>query len=256
MNRRTFLRDSGIAIGTFAACACPCLARTARVIESLGCVLTDADSDRLYPPGTATGRYVRGDEPIILKSGNREFDIALAQTLVKISHALDVSPGFAFYDDSDGMNAYATRRVHLNGVDGTVLFGQGFLRKIMSGGESPEVAVAAVCAHEFGHILQFKHGLTDQVAHGDTTVRRVELQADFFSGYFAGIRRKERPSYPAAVAALAQYNVGDNAVNSPQHHGTREERGAAFVRGYEVSYRENRSLGEAIQISLNYVARL
>ena len=256
MNRRHFLGGSALAIGSFAACTCPCLAGAPRVIESLGCVLTDADSDRIYPTGTATGRAVHGSEQVILRSGDRDFDLALAQTLLKISRALNVAPGFAYYDDSEGMNAYATRRVQLNGADGTVLFGQRFLRRLMGGKENPEVAVAAVCAHEFGHILQFKHGLTDRVTNGDRTVKRVELQADFFSGFFAGLRKKERPSYPAAVGALAQYNVGDRSVNSPQHHGTPDQRGAAFVRGYDVAYKENRSLGEAIQISVNYASRL
>lgn len=252
MWRRTLLG------GGLAACACPCLARSAGAIESPGCVLTDADGEKLYPHGTATAsvQSFTGRDTIIARSGDRDFDLALAQTLFKLSKALDVSPGFAFYDDHDGFNAYATRVVRLNGADGTVLFGEGFLRQLRRGKESPEVAVAAVCAHEFGHILQFKHKLAARVRNGDSTVKRTELQADFFSGYFAGLRKKERPSYPAAVGALAQYNVGDNRVNSPQHHGTREERGAAFVRGYDVAYRESKPLGEAIQISINYASRL
>ena len=248
MWRRTLLG------GGLAACACPCLAAPARKILSPGCVLVESESEQLYPIGTATAsaQATRGNEAIIARSG----DQALAQTLVKLAKALDVSPGFAFYDDSDGFNAYATKLVRLNGADGTVLFGQGFLRHLMRGKESPDVAVTAVCAHEFGHILQFKHNLATRVRNGDKTVKRTELQADFFAGYFAGLRKKERPNYPAAVGALAQYNVGDNRVNSPQHHGTREERGAAFVRGYEVAYRDSKPLGEAIQISINYASRL
>lgn len=256
LKRRQVLVGGAAAVGPLAICACPCAARAPRITESLGCVLTDADTDRIYTNGTPTARYVHGNEPIIGRSGDRDFDLALAQTLAKMSRALDVSPGFAFYDDFDGHNAYATTRVRLNGADGTVLFGKGFLRELRAGKESPEVAVAAVCAHEFGHILQFKLNLSARVRNGATSVKRTELQADFFSGYFAGLRKKERPSYPAAVGALAQYNVGDNNVRSPQHHGTRDERGAAFVRGFEASYRENRQLGDAIQVSINYASRL
>ena len=182
--------------------------------------------------------------------------VMLPETLAMIADLLQVSPGFAYYDDYDGMNAYATPRVKLNGADGTVLFGQAFLRKLRAGRESPEVAVVAVCAHEFGHILQFKHGLTARVRNGDPTVKRSELQADYFSGFFAGHRKKALPSYPAAVGALAQYNVGDHSINSPQHHGTPEERGAAFVRGFEAGYRENLALGDAIQQSVAYASRL
>lgn len=242
--------------GGLAACACPCFAR--RRVDSPGCVLTESESEALYPSGTATAsaRTVSGRDTIIARSGNADFDRALAETLVKLSTALQVSPGFAYYDDSGAHNAYATRLVRLNGADGTVLFGQGFLRELMRGRESPEVAVATVCAHEFGHILQFKHNLMARVRGKDPTVKRAELQADFFAGYFSGLRKKERPSYPAAVGALTQYNVGDNHVRSPQHHGTKQERGAAFVRGYEVAYSENKPLGEAIQISINYASRL
>lgn len=250
---RRHLLGGAVAFGT-----CPCLAQPARVVQSPGCVLVDSEAEALYPVSTATAsmQATRGNEAIIARSGDRDFDQALAQTLFKLSKALDVSPGFAFYDDRAGLNAYATRVVRLNGADGTVLFGQGLLQRLMRGKESPEVAVTSVCAHEFGHILQFKHNLASRVRNGDRTVKRTELQADFFSGYFAGLRKKERPSYPAAVGALAQYNVGDNSVNSPQHHGTPVERGAAFVRGYEVAYKESKPLGDAIQISINYASRL
>lgn len=250
------LRRSALA-GAFAVCACPCVARS-RSILSPGCVLTESEGEQLYPrsAATASASAASGKETIIARSGDPDFDRALAETLLKLSRTLQVSPGFAYYDDHEGFNAYATRLVRLNGADGTVLFGQGFLRQLMRGKESPEVAVAAVCAHEFGHILQFKHNLAARVRGNDPTVKRTELQADFFAGYFAGLRKKERPSYPAAVAALAQYNVGDNHLNSPKHHGTPQERGAAVVRGFEVAYRDNKPLGEAIQISINYASKL
>ena len=219
-------------------------------------MLADGDAERLYADTAGSRQPSNARESIIARSGDRDFDRALAQTLAMISDLLQVSPGFAYYDDYDGMNAYATPRVKLNGADGTVLFGQAFLRKLRAGRESPEVAVVAVCAHEFGHILQFKHGLTARVRNGDATVKRSELQADYFSGFFAGHRKKVLPSYPAAVGALAQYNVGDHSLNSPQHHGTPEERGAAFVRGFEAGYRENLALGDAIQQSVAYASRL
>ena len=126
-------------------------------------MLADGDAERLYADTAGSRQPSNARESIIARSGDRDFDRALAQTLAMISDLLQVSPGFAYYDDYDGMNAYATPRVKLNGADGTVLFGQAFLRKLRAGRESPEVAVVAVCAHEFGHILQFKHGLTARV---------------------------------------------------------------------------------------------
>jgi predicted metalloprotease len=131
--------------------------------------------------------------------------------------------------------------------------GVNLLRTLRRGAESPEVGVAAVCSHEFGHILQFKYGLIERVNAGQTTVKRSELQADYFAGYFAGLRKKERPTYPAAVVAVTLFSVGDTAFTEPGHHGTPAERGAAVVKGFEASFRSNKSLSEAIQESTSYV---
>jgi hypothetical protein len=253
LSRRTLLATG---TGAAASCACPCSAKSSRVLESVGCVLADSDAERLYPAAAVSRRSSDDEESIIARSGDRDFDRALAQSLAMMSDLLKVSPGFAYYDDYDGMNAYATPRVRLNGADGTVLFGKAFLKDLRAGREAPEVAVVAVCAHEFGHILQFKHNLTARVRNGQSSVKRTELQADYFSGYFAGYRKKALPSYPAAVGALAQYNVGDHSINSPQHHGTPQERGAAFVRGFDAAYREKLALADAIQQSITYASRL
>ena len=86
-------------------------------------------------------------------------------------------------------------------------------------------------------------------------MKRLELHADFLAGYFAGHRKRERQSFPAAVFAMTQYTYGDNMVNDQQHHGTQQERGAAVVAGFEASYRNNHGLGDAIQHGLNHVAR-
>ena len=120
--------------------------------HSQGCHLNDSDLRSIYPQGTETQVYVTGDEPIIEKSGDKLFDYALAQTLYKISQRFGVPPGFAYYDDSAGENAYATPRARLANADGTVLMGIGLLARLRHKGVSPEVAVAGVCAHEFGRI--------------------------------------------------------------------------------------------------------
>ena len=61
--------------------------------------------------------------------------------------------------------------------------------------------MATVCAHEFGHILQYQKGLIRPLQGWDSTNRRIELHADFLAGYFAGIRKGKRPSFPAVVFA-------------------------------------------------------
>ena len=181
---------------------------------------------------------------------------ALAETLAKCADLFEVLPGFAFFDDHNGLNAYATNRVRMQRADGTVLMGQRLLARLLRQPEAPDACVAAVCAHEFGHILQFKLGLADRLKKGQPTVKRVELQADFFAGYFAGTRKRERQAFPAAVFAMTQFTFGDNMVNSPDHHGTADERAAAVVKGFEASYRQKLNLNDAIAASLRYVSVL
>lgn len=216
------------------------------------------DETKLYMNDQTDSRlYITGDEPMIPKSGDKDFDLALAYTLAKISNALEVLPGFAYYEDHEGAeNAFATQKVRLKNADGTVLFGQRLLKRLMRGEENPEVSVAAVCAHEFGHILQFKLKLKPILLKGQPTVKRLELQADFFAGYFAGVRKLERPTFPAAVFATTQYGHGDDRIDQPGHHGTPEERGAAVVKGFEVAFKQKRGLSEAIEIGTRYAMQL
>ena len=255
IGRREFALGGLISI-VFGASPCCTAHAQPRVHATRGCWIADDDIDSIYPDGTDTRLYINGNEPMIPRSGDRDFDYALAQTLGKCSTYLNAAPGFAYYDDFDGLNAYATPKVRLNGADGTVLFGQGLLQKLMKSQDHPDLSVAAVCAHEFGHILQFKLNLFERVKAGQPTVKRPELQADFFSGYFSGLRKKEKPDFPAAVFAMTQYSFGDNMINSPNHHGTPDERAAAIVRGFEAGYRENKNLNDAIQTSINYVSYL
>jgi hypothetical protein len=224
--------------------------------HSAGCLLADSDLESVYPRGVETGRYPHGEEPIINKSGNPNFDYALAQTLAKIANKFEVLPGFAYYDDTGQENAFATPRIRLQNIDGTVLMGLSFMRRMMMFSDAPEVAIAGVCAHEFGHVVQFKHQLIPVVNAFQKTVKRSELQADYFAGYFAGWRKKESPDFPAAVIAFAQYKVGDTDFTDVQHHGTPEERGAAVVRGFEAAYREQLAIGDAIQQSTTYVLNI
>jgi hypothetical protein len=235
--------------------ACPCLAG-ARHDPALGCTLADSEADAFFSDNPETRLYFTGNEPMIPKSGDANFDLALAQTLAKISDRLTITPGFAYYDDYDGMNAYASPRVRLSNADGTVLFGQRLLKRLMAVTDNPEIGVAAVCAHEFGHILQYKKGLAQIVGANQPTVKRVELQADFFAGYFAGLRKLEKRDFPAAVFAMTQYTAGDDQINSRNHHGTPDERAAAVVRGFEAAYVAKKSLGDAIETSINYVKTL
>lgn len=199
--------------------------------------------------------FATGNETPIHSSGDRQFDYALAHTLSRLSDILGVLPGFAYYDDGSDKNAYASRYVRLNNSDGTVLFGLGFLRHALSAREHPDVGVAAVCAHEFGHILQFKRNLEPVLLANQNTVKRLELHADFLAGYFAGVRKRSKHDYPAAVFAVKAHEIGNTAFDDPNHHGTPNERADAVVQGFKIAHDDQKSLDEAIQIGINYVAQ-
>lgn len=234
-------------------CDCGC-AQSART-RGEGCMLNAQQAEPFLATATEPQAFDHGNEKLIASTGNVDFDYALAQTLSRISDVYGVLPGFSFFDDYDGENAYATPAKRLARADGTVLFGKRYFLHAMEAKESPEVGVIATCAHEFGHIVQYKHNLHKRLTEGQPTVKRLELCADFFAGYFAGARRLEKPDFPAAVFAANRFAHGDYNRN-PTHHGTPAERAAAIVRGFETSYRDRRSFADAVGLGVNYVERL
>ena len=248
MNRRQAL-TRGIALGGF---CCSLHAQPVARPRIFGCVLPGPKAGAYLDRSTEARVFATGQEEIIPKSGDPIFDAALARTLAHIATTFDVLPGFAYYEDDESSNAYATPVARLRNIDGTVLFGTNLLKTILSAKESPDVAVTAVCAHEFGHILQMKYKLDKQFA-GDPTVKRTELQADFFAGYYAGLRKRSNPSYPAAVFALTQFNMGDDRTTFEGHHGKPEERGEAVAKGFTASYQQGLSLSAAIEASKSHV---
>jgi hypothetical protein len=248
MNRRQFLAQ-GIAVGGL---CCNLHAQPLSRPKIYGCVLPVPQAGSFLDHSSNSRIFATGQEEIISKSGDPLFDTALAQTLAHIATVFEVLPGFAYYEDDESKNAYATEAARLRNADGTVLFGTNLLKSILSTKESPDAAVTAVCAHEFGHILQMKHRLDKQFT-ADSTVKRAELQADFFAGYYAGLRKRSRKNYPAAVFALTQFNMGDDRTTFEGHHGKPYERGQAVSAGFESSYNQNLSLSEAIEASKRFV---
>jgi uncharacterized protein len=96
-----------------------------------------------------------------------------------------------------------------------------------------DFGVAYVVAHEYAHNLQAEFGVFEQFR--GATVRPLELQADCFAGawgnsvYRQGLL-EEGDVEEAIGTALA---VGDFDTNNAQHHGTPEERRAAWLQGFE-----------------------
>ena len=182
VTRRDVVLGGALCI-TWCSVSC-CYGQATRFSPAHGCVLSDEELNKIEDPREPIRVFFTGNEPVIPNSGNPAFDFALAQTLSRISSQFSVLPGFGYYDDYDGLNAFASPAVRMQKADGTVLFGKRLLARLLQNPESPDATVAAVCAHEFGHILQNKRGLMSGLRAGQPTVKRVELHADFLAGYF------------------------------------------------------------------------
>jgi predicted metalloprotease len=99
------------------------------------------------------------------------------------------------------------------------------------GGTAGDFAVAYIVAHEYGHQIQHELGVFER---GLPTVS-YELQADCYAGAWARSaydeeRLEDGDLQEALDAALA---VGDFDTSNPGHHGTPEQRRAAWTSGFE-----------------------
>jgi hypothetical protein len=255
INRRESALAGLLTIGWLAApCCCPAHASSEEA--RFGCEL--AEDDEIGRQLKAMqGPLTRGSgPPKFVESGDRDLDYAMAQTLSMLTDTWNVLPGFAYFDETGPPNAFASAAPWLSRADGSVIFGRNLLARLLKARELPDVGIAAVVAHEYGHIAQYKHNLKQTLLAGQTTVKRLELHADFLAGYFAGARKLKRPDFPAAVFATTQYSAGDYRVERISHHGTPEERANAIVKGFETAFRDRRSPSEALQIGVRYVQTL
>ncbi len=254
MHRRALLTGSVSAATYGVLPRCTCFADP---VQTVGCNLVGRDVDRVLTASREFSTSANMDASR-RSSGDSTFDRALAHTLANISMDFHVLPGFAFYDEgSDGAaNAYATNAQNLGRADGSVFLGLHLLHQVRGWFDHFEDAVACICAHEFGHIVQYKHDLISFVNRGHPTVKRSELQADYMAGYYAGLRKRQSPNFDAALFAFNQHRFGDTQYGQPDHHGTAEERGDAVVEGFKASFDRELSLAEALGESTRYVVAI
>jgi len=165
-----------------------------------------------------------------------------------LSRTFEVLPGFAYYRDTDGMNARATPAVMLDRTDGTVMFGLGLLEHLLARPSHGDAAVVAVCAHEFGHIIAYKLGLQQRLISNGSPFRGEQF-ADFIAGYFAGLRKLERPDFPAVAFATTQRSFGGSVRGT---HGTGVERAAAVEAGFAAAYRDRMDSSSGINVGYQY----
>jgi hypothetical protein len=219
------------------ASVCGCLRSTARAAaQDDGCVYYGSNDAGILGTGEKFRELRRG-------SGDQS-EIALGPMIIEINQLLEVTPAIGFYDDSSTCNGNAAATPKDLFVafpnmpfktEGTIILGTKLL-EALSHYENETAAVAAACAHEFGHILQFKYVSAElKVLEGqDGRIVRSELFADFICGYHAGIRKLRQGEYAAAIAALHQFRAGDHMFDKRKHHGTPDERSASVFEGFKI----------------------
>jgi hypothetical protein len=190
----------------------------------------------------------------------------------KQTSSFGLRPGICFFDDSESPNAFALPNVLLlpagsyrgtfaqdrdhagySGPDGTVLMGIKLFDQILPNenftNRKPgkvglhtgiEFTLPTIIAHELGHIMQYKRGMSPDPAGP----WQMEPHADFLAGWCLGndrtlealIREGARAGDWAAkveVAIKAFFERGDLAFNNPDHHGEPLLRAAMVRAGYE-----------------------
>lgn len=184
-----------------------------RRFGSSGCALVGASA------GGMEGR-------LFPSSGNPQLDFAHAQVLEHISGLFRVRPGALFLDDSAAPNAFATPDVLVQGMnDGTVIFGVTLISHQLMADGGLGHAMPAIMAHEFGHIMQFQRMDFSPGA-------AMELHADYLAGWYMS-KLVSVSMVDARQAMRALYSVGDYDFNSPQHHGTPEQRLESLMTGMQ-----------------------
>jgi hypothetical protein len=168
-----------------------------------------------------------------MSSGNVFWDANCKIMHSDIAKEAGVLPGFCFYDDSDGANALALPdALFPQEPDGTIMFGVTLLdREMPPAATDPfQPVIAVLMAHEFGHILQYRSGMSPDGPW------QMEPHADFLGGFLLGKIMKKRntsvlpgfgfSSMSVLRAVQVLFRYGDTLFNSPLHHGEPEFRAA------------------------------
>ena len=220
-------------------------------MQQRGCIIDRGRGRNFASERDFIGSGMQAD--ISETTGDASLDKALGRALVRISQEFGETPGFGFIDDGVNGNAFASPEIVVPGTWGTVMFGRTLFRDLMDR-YSDGIAVIAVAAHEFGHIAQFRSGIDSQLLVGQQNVRRVELHADFISGYFLGRRKADNPNLRLWSAGETLYRIGDYAFNDRNHHGTPDERTTAAEAGFAYA-NDHSNFGQAFRYGAEYILR-
>lgn len=193
---------------------------------------------------------------LLRTSGNSDLDRSISLELTHVADSFNVLPGFGFYDDSDGQNAFALDETFIPNTKGTVIFGKQLLSDELASNEWGGLAVAGIMAHEFGHIFQYQSKFYDLLTQAQSTDRLLELHADYLAGYYLGLKRLRSGEIDIKGFLDSLYLKGDTDFHSPDHHGTPIDRAEVMLEGYKMGLTNNKNIQHVAETGMNLVITL
>lgn len=154
-------------------------------------------------------------------SGDEVIDDICRKEINTLNKLFEVSPNFTFLDDSESPNAYALAP-RTKDDPGTVAMGRSLCLEQKAKGDY--LAIIAILAHEWAHILQYKRKLYDD------WVIRYELHADHMAGWYL-MKTKRDNSRSLKQIADVFAGLGSNDFTNPDFHGTPRQRSANILSG-------------------------
>lgn len=164
-------------------------------------------------------------------SGNANIDNVTIKEFQQLLNIFPVRPNFMYLNENGSPNAFATSRITNTAFpDGSILLGLGLINAECT--QSPSgtcSSIPIILAHEFGHIIDFKNGLS-------LNGKYKELFADYIAGSYLFHRATIFGWLNINEVAKSFYDKGSYNFNHPDFHGTPQERIDALTAGYYLSW--------------------
>lgn len=232
--------------------------QVARLGQIKGCFVDKNNSNLILGANMVTGKasHLPSEVATMARStGSPDLDLSFDRALQRLAETFDVWPKVGFYDDHDAPNAMAMRYQVGSTDEFAVVFGRSYFKKLMDYDPSG-ITLLQTAAHEFAHVWVYRDGLFEKIRGGQSTVKRVELHADFLSGFYLGLRKRDNPDASFWAAGIRRWQSGDTEFRNTHHHGTPDDRLAAAEAGFKLGFLEKRAPRDAFDAATSYVAKL